>query len=31
MTGRFIAYDWFDCGGENPAFVDWAAGCEVAE
>jgi hypothetical protein len=30
MTGRFIAYDWFDCGGENPAFVDWAAGCEAA-
>lgn len=30
MTGRFIAYDWFDCGMENPAFIDWAAGC-VAE
>jgi hypothetical protein len=29
VTGRFIAYDWFDCGGENPPFVDWAAGCEV--
>lgn len=27
LTGRFIAYDWFDCGNENPAFVDWAAGC----
>lgn len=27
VTGRFIAYDWFDCGGDNPAFVDWAAGC----
>ena len=27
ITGRFIAYDWFDCGDDNPAFVDWAAGC----
>lgn len=31
MTGRFIAYDWFDCGAENPAFIDWAAGCVAAE
>jgi hypothetical protein len=30
ITGRFIAYDWFDCGNENPAFVDWAAGCNVS-
>lgn len=31
ITGRFIAYDWFDCGkAENSAFIDWAAGC-VAE
>jgi hypothetical protein len=29
ITGRFIAYDWFDCGNDNPAFVDWAAGCTV--
>jgi hypothetical protein len=28
VCGRFIAYDWFDCGnGSNPPFVDWAAGC----
>jgi hypothetical protein len=27
VTGRFIAYDWFDCGNDNPAFIDWAAGC----
>ncbi len=28
FCGRFIAYDWFDCGqGDNPAFIDWAAGC----
>ena len=30
VTGRFIAYDWFDCGGDNPAFIDWAAGCLAA-
>lgn len=31
MTGRFIAYDWYDCGqADNSAFVNWAAGC-VAE
>jgi hypothetical protein len=29
VTGRFIAYDWFDCGNPNPAFIDWAAGCIV--
>ncbi len=27
VTGRFIAYDWFDCGKTNSAFIDWAAGC----
>jgi hypothetical protein len=27
MCGRFIAYDWFDCGQDNSAFIDWAAGC----
>ena len=30
IAGRFIAYDWFDCGSDNPAFVDWAAGCLAA-
>ena len=29
--GRFIAYDWFDCGQDNPAFIDWAAGCVAGE
>jgi hypothetical protein len=29
--GRFIAYDWYDCGQDNPAFVDWAAGCVADE
>ena len=31
ITGRFIAYDWFDCGQPgNGAFINWAAGC-IAE
>lgn len=30
VTGRFIAYDWFDCGVDNSAFIDWAAGCLAA-
>ena len=29
--GRFIAYDWFDCGQDNPAFIDCAAGCIAGE
>jgi hypothetical protein len=28
ITGRLIAYDWYDCGKEgNSDFVNWAAGC----
>lgn len=28
ITGRFIAYDWYDCGQPtNSAFINWAAGC----
>ena len=27
MTGRFIAYDWFDCYKELPYLMYWAAGC----
>lgn len=27
ITGRFIAYDWFDCGEANPAWVDAVIGC----
>lgn len=26
-TGRTIAYDWYDCHKELPAFMYWAAGC----
>lgn len=27
VTGRTIAYDWYDCHKELPAFMYWAAGC----
>jgi hypothetical protein len=27
ICGRFIAYDWFDCGKDMSAFMNWAAGC----
>lgn len=30
VTGRFIAYDWFDCGEANPAWIDAAIGCTNA-
>jgi hypothetical protein len=31
VTGRFIAYNWFDCDIQpQPAFVNWFAGCVVA-
>jgi hypothetical protein len=29
--GRFIAYDWYDCGQDNSEFIDWAAGCVAGE
>lgn len=27
ICGRFIAYDWFDCGKTDNAFIVWATGC----
>lgn len=27
MTGRAIAYDWFDCHKELSSFMYWSAGC----
>ena len=30
VCGRFIAYDWYDCGETNAPFIDWAAGCAAA-
>lgn len=30
ISGRLIAYNWFDCDIQpQPAFVNWAAGCVV--
>ncbi len=29
LTGRMIAYNWFNCGGEQSPFILWAAGCAV--
>ena len=31
VSGRLIAYNWFECDLQpQPAFVNWAAGCVVA-
>lgn len=29
--GRLIAYDWFECGKPQPAFINWAEECAVSE
>lgn len=29
VTGRFIAYNWFDCDRPQSTFVVWFAGCQV--
>ena len=30
ITGRMIAYNWFDCDRQpQPDFINWAAGCVV--
>jgi len=29
--GRLIAYDWFECGKPQPAFINWAAECATSE
>ena len=32
ICGRFIAYDWYDCGKtENSDFINWAAGCTAEQ
>jgi len=28
VSGRMIAYNWFDCDTQQSAFITWAAGCE---
>lgn len=27
VSGRMIAYNWFDCDKPQPSFIVWAAGC----
>ena len=29
VCGRFIAYDWFDCGPDLSPFMTWATGCNI--
>jgi hypothetical protein len=29
VSGRMIAYNWFDCDRAQPAIVVWAAGCDA--
>jgi hypothetical protein len=29
VTGRMIAYNWFDCDKPQPPLVVWAAGCDA--
>lgn len=29
VTGRMIAYNWFDCDKPQPPFVLWVAGCDA--
>jgi hypothetical protein len=32
ISGRLIAYNWFDCDIQpQPDFVNWAAGCVVPD
>jgi hypothetical protein len=28
VSGRMIAYNWFDCDKPQPPLVVWAAGCD---
>lgn len=30
LLGRFIAYNWFDCGKAQPGFVNWFAECSAS-
>jgi hypothetical protein len=30
ISGRMIAYNWFDCDKPQPPFIVWAAGCTAA-
>ena len=30
VFGRFIAYNWYECGKPQPAFVNWFAECAAS-
>jgi len=31
ICGRFIAYDWFECGKPQPAFINAVEACKSSE
>jgi hypothetical protein len=31
LCGRFIPYNWFECGKPQPAFVNWVQQCKTSE
>ena len=31
ISGRMIAYNWFDCDTPQSAFIQWAAGCKPGQ
>lgn len=31
ICGRFIPYNWYECGGPQPAFINWAEQCKTSE
>lgn len=31
ITGRFIPYNWYDCGKPQPDFINWAQQCKTSE
>lgn len=30
-TGRFIPYNWYECGKPQPAFINWVQECKTSE
>ncbi len=31
ICGRFIPYNWYECGKPQPAFINWAQQCKTSE
>ena len=29
--GRFIPYNWYECGKPQPAFINWVQECKTSE